>query len=141
MVSYANMMREAHASSLPADGARALLECAQRKGWQLAVVTSAERRWALEWLARNDLSNWINVVVGGDDVTRGKPSPEPYRLALARTRCEAERSLAVEDSRTGARAATAAGVRTCVIAPATDRRDWPSGVTFISRLSEAMEML
>jgi HAD superfamily hydrolase (TIGR01509 family) len=140
--SYSAMMREAQASAPPAPGARMLIGRARTNGWRVAVVTSAQRLWTTEWLERTALLDQVDVVVGGDDVICGKPSPEPYRLALARTRCAPANSLAVEDSKHGACAALAAGLPTWVIAP-TSRRgtEWPIGVKLVAGLGDLMEKL
>jgi len=110
----------AHAASPPRAGARALLERARAARSPVAVVTSAPGRVARRWLARHELLGLVEHVVGGDDVQRGKPDPEPYRRALALCACTARRSLAVEDSRSGVLSAVAAGVPTLVLASPDD---------------------
>jgi len=133
---YSAMVQKAHALAPPAAGARTLLDCARSKGWKVAVVTSAKRTWAAEWLEHNAFA--VDAVVGGDDVSAGKPSPEPYQLALSRTHCAPAQSLAVEDSRNGACAALAAGLSTWVIG---SRPDWPDGVNVVRNLNELIERL
>ncbi len=54
----------------------------------------------------------FDVVVSGDAVERPKPHPEPYLLAARRLGVEPDRCLAVEDSKTGATSANAAG---CIV--------------------------
>lgn len=59
----------------------------------------------------------LGLAVTGDEVSRGKPDPEAYRLALARLTdrhrgTDPARCLAVEDSPVGVRAAMAAGLTT-----------------------------
>lgn len=54
----------------------------------------------------------FSTVVTGDQVTRGKPDPEPYLVAASRLGVDPRRCVALEDSPTGAAAATAAGVPT-----------------------------
>ncbi len=48
-------------------------------------------------------------MVCANDVTRGKPDPEPYQLAVRRLGAEPGRCLVLEDSITGVTAAEAAG--------------------------------
>src|SRR5262249_45753440 len=139
---YSAMIQKAHASAPPAPGAQMLLRHARTKGWKVAVVTSAQRLWATEWLERNGLLSKVNAVIGGDDVSCGKPSAEPYRLALSQTGCAPASSLAVEDSMHGACAALAAGLPTFVIAQPSYRAiDWPMGVNVVVGLGELMEKL
>ncbi|WP_332875435.1 HAD family hydrolase [Ornithinimicrobium sediminis] len=57
----------------------------------------------------------FRTVVTGDVVTRGKPDPEPYRVAAQRLGVEPARCVAIEDSPTGVRSATSAGVPTLAV--------------------------
>jgi beta-phosphoglucomutase-like phosphatase (HAD superfamily) len=54
-------------------------------------------------------------VVGGDDVTRGKPAPDIYLAAAAALRADPLHCLAIEDSEPGFRAAHAAGMMTILV--------------------------
>lgn len=118
---YRDLVAQAHRAAPPAVGARQVLERARKLEWTTAVVTSAASRDAREWLARVGLAEFVSVVVGGDEVRYGKPDPEPYRVALQRTGCVAQASLAVEDSASGARAALAAGLPTWLLGDRPNR--------------------
>lgn len=52
------------------------------------------------------------VVITGDQVTRGKPHPEPYLAAAAALGVDPADCVAIEDSATGTASAVAAGVPT-----------------------------
>jgi HAD superfamily hydrolase (TIGR01509 family) len=138
---YSTMVEQAHKTALPADGAQLVLAHARGLGWNVAVVTSSPRRSALAWLTSSGLANQVDALVGGDEVAAGKPAPDPYQLALARIHCTSARSIAVEDSRTGALSAVAAGLSTCVLAAPSDRCNWPAGVKFIDGLRDLMGLL
>lgn len=99
----------------PRPGAAELLRTARAHGIPVAVVTSSASRLTRAWLQAVDLNDLVDTVVGGDEVDRGKPDPEPYRIALQRTGCDAQASLAVEDSVAGARSAIAAGIPTLLL--------------------------
>jgi len=51
-------------------------------------------------------------VVTGDEVTRGKPDPEPYLVGAERLGVDPAACVAIEDSPTGIASARAAGVPT-----------------------------
>ena len=51
-----------------------------------------------------------DVLVGSDDVTHGKPDPEPFLRAAELLGVRPERCLVLEDSRAGLEAAAAAGM-------------------------------
>ena len=75
---------------------------------RLALVTSANTEWARTCLG--DLLDRFEVIVTRDEVTRGKPDPEPYTLAASILGLPPERCLAVEDAPAGVASAVAAGV-------------------------------
>lgn len=53
----------------------------------------------------------MDVIVGREDVARGKPAPDAYQVALASTGLDAADVIAVEDTATSAKAAKRAGLR------------------------------
>ena len=55
------------------------------------------------------------TIVTGDQVSNGKPHPEPYLEAAARLEVEPTRCVAIEDSVTGLLSAEAAGVPTVAV--------------------------
>ncbi|MBG0856672.1 HAD family hydrolase [Streptomyces spinoverrucosus] len=87
-------------SSLPAD--------------RWAVVTSATRRLAE---ARLDAVGILpKNLVAADDVTRGKPDPEPYLLAAREMGVDPADCVVFEDAPAGLRAGRAAGMSTVALA-------------------------
>jgi beta-phosphoglucomutase-like phosphatase (HAD superfamily) len=57
----------------------------------------------------------FNALVCGDEVSHGKPHPEPYLRAAALVGFAAEETIAIEDSPTGAISAEAAGCQVLVV--------------------------
>jgi beta-phosphoglucomutase-like phosphatase (HAD superfamily) len=57
----------------------------------------------------------FEVVVTGDAVSQGKPHPEPYLKAAAILGVDPARTVAIEDSNTGARSAESAGCTVLVV--------------------------
>ncbi|MCB2188365.1 MAG: HAD family phosphatase [Deltaproteobacteria bacterium] len=100
----------------PAPGAHELLDAAARRGVFTALVTSSPAALAREFLARHRLLDWFQEIVSAERVTRGKPDPEPFRLALDLSGRPAREGLAVEDALAGAMSATGAGLATYVMA-------------------------
>jgi HAD superfamily hydrolase (TIGR01509 family) len=80
-----------------------------------AVATSTDTELAIHKLRRAGVLRHFDVVVGGDQVSRGKPEPDIYLLAAARIRQSPANCLAIEDSEPGVRAASAAGMRSILI--------------------------
>jgi HAD superfamily hydrolase (TIGR01509 family) len=89
-------------------GALELLMELKQAGVKTALVTMSMRRMALAVIEAIPFQAF-DVVVAGDDVTFGKPHPEPYQKAAALLGFEPAECLAIEDSVTGLRSAEAAG--------------------------------
>jgi len=111
-----HMMKEKLADTVPVKpGAREFLTELKARGVPLAVATSSRSVHALGHLGRAGLLDMFDVVVTRDDVQHPKPHPEPYLLAAKRLRVDPVRTLAVEDSHSGVRAAHAAGMQTIMV--------------------------
>jgi sugar-phosphatase len=74
----------------------------------VAVVTSATTRTARIRLARAGLPI-PEVLVSADDVARGKPDPEPYRLGATRLGIDPAYCVGVDDTAAGLASIRAAG--------------------------------
>jgi HAD superfamily hydrolase (TIGR01509 family) len=84
--------------------------------YRMGIVTSS-RRDHFEIIHRDTgLMKYFDFVVTADDCPRTKPCPDPYVHAIRASGMEPAACLAIEDSRRGLEAATAAGLR-CVIVP------------------------
>ena len=111
---YRQSIRDGRLPGRP--GVRRIMHEARSAGWRLAVAsTSAEEavRGVLEHVVGKDVASDF-LVLAGDIVPRKKPAPDIYKLALQELGGTPDRSLVIEDSRSGLVAARAAGVR-CVI--------------------------
>ncbi|GGT19186.1 HAD family hydrolase [Streptomyces chromofuscus] len=92
-------------------GTRDLLTALPADRW--AVVTSATRRLAE---ARLDAVGILpKTLVAADDVTRGKPDPEPYLLAARALGVDPAECVVFEDAPAGLRAGRAAGMTTVAL--------------------------
>ena len=102
---------------LEADGAGALLAILPAGSW--AVVTSGTRVLATARL-RNTGLQIPRVLVGAEDVEKGKPDPECYLKGAELLGVSAERCVVVEDTPAGIQAARSAGM--VAVAVATTHR-------------------
>ena len=87
-----------------------LLHDLRGRGVRLGLVTGSARRVVDESLAPSGVAALFDAVVSGDDVSRGKPDPEPYRAAAARLGLAPAACLAIENAPLGIRSARAAGM-------------------------------
>jgi HAD superfamily hydrolase (TIGR01509 family) len=95
-------------------GARELLAELREQAVPCALVSMSWRRFVAPVLTALPADSF-DVVVCGDEVDNGKPHPEPYLRAAELLGFAAEKTLAIEDSPTGAASAEAAGCRVLVV--------------------------
>jgi beta-phosphoglucomutase-like phosphatase (HAD superfamily) len=103
-------------------GAVELLSSVRAAGWRTGLVSSSHRPLLDAVLAALP-PDAFDVSVAGDEVSRGKPDPEPYRSALHLLGVDAGRSVVLEDSPTGATSGSAAG---CTVVLVPDRAVMPA---------------
>ncbi|HXY80050.1 MAG TPA: HAD family phosphatase [Gaiellaceae bacterium] len=77
----------------------------------VGIVSSAAREEIEPVVAAAGLAGVFQVLVSAEDVTRGKPDPEPYERAARLLGVPAAQTLAFEDSEAGVAAAKGAGMR------------------------------
>jgi HAD superfamily hydrolase (TIGR01509 family) len=100
-------------------GARELLAAVVSAGIPTALVTMSWRRFADEVVGCLPAGSFTATVVG-DEVTEGKPHPEPYLLAARKLGVDPRECVAIEDSPTGVRSALAAGCRVIAVPHVVD---------------------
>src|SRR4051812_29107959 len=93
------------------DGALDLVDAVRAAGVQTGLVSSSYRVLVDAALVRLGRERF-DVSIAGDEVSRGKPDPEPYRTACERLGAEPANVVVLEDAISGVRSAEAAG---CVV--------------------------
>ena len=76
----------------------------------VGIVSAATREEIDAVLDAAGLSELFALVVSSEDVTRGKPDPQPYELAVERLGLPAADVIAFEDTEAGVASAKAAGL-------------------------------
>ncbi|MBF6170481.1 HAD family phosphatase [Nocardia blacklockiae] len=95
-------------------GAEDALAAVRAAGLRCGLVTNTTR--ALTELCLDTLGrDYFDVTVCGDEVTHGKPAPDPYRRAADLLGVAPEHCVAVEDSPTGSHSAATAGCAVLVV--------------------------
>ena len=92
------------------DGLYELLEFLEQKSVFKAVATSTERERTERFLDLAGIKNKFDIIVCGDEVTRGKPDPEIYLTAAEKIGCTTDECIVLEDSEHGIMAAAGAGM-------------------------------
>jgi HAD superfamily hydrolase (TIGR01509 family) len=97
-------------------GVGALLDRLDASATPYALATSSGPGWVNKHFAAHNLAERFRGVVTREDVTHGKPHPEPYLKASTILGHHPHDVLAIEDSPTGVASAHAAGLMT-IMAP------------------------
>ena len=111
--SVAEHVGDRHAPLKP--GAAALFDRLDALGTPYALATSSGPGWVEKHFRAHSLATRFRGVVTREDVTHGKPHPEPYLKASTILGHLPQDIVAVEDSPTGAASAHAAGLMTLMI--------------------------
>lgn len=94
---------------LPLPGLPALIAALQDLRYPVAVVTGSEHQVAARGLAHIGFNEVVRVIVGSDDVTQGKPAPDPYLQAATALGIRPANCLVLENAPVGVDSAKAAG--------------------------------
>ncbi|MGE4612288.1 MAG: HAD family phosphatase [Paracoccaceae bacterium] len=92
-------------------GAVELLQHLDREGLRTAVATSTRTETTRKHLKAAGLFGFFDVVIGGDQVSNGKPDPEIYHKAADAIGVRAKDCIIFEDSDPGVLAAVQSGAR------------------------------
>lgn len=93
----------------PIPGVAKLITALHAAGICVGIVTSGWREKIDRVMDMLQIQSCISVIVERDDVTRGKPFPDPYLLAAKRLAIPAGKTIVFEDSRSGVTSAVSAG--------------------------------
>lgn len=76
----------------------------------IAVATSSDRRRVADILQTANVTAYFDLIVCGDEVTHGKPDPEPFLRCCEKAGCKPSNAIVLEDSEPGILAAHRAGI-------------------------------
>ena len=102
----------------------------------LAVGSSAPLANIELVLEAMEVQDLIDVIVSGDDVTRGKPDPQVFSLACDRLGLSSHRCVVIEDAPAGIEAARAAGARTVAVLMHHSAEAFAEADRVVARLSD-----
>jgi sugar-phosphatase len=110
-------------------GAKELMEHLPTGKW--AIVTSGGFELVQARLKKADLP-MPKYIISADDVTQGKPSPQPYLMGANKLEVPVDQCVVVEDAPIGVKAGKAAGMRVIGIASThPDKELLDVGVDFL----------
>jgi beta-phosphoglucomutase family hydrolase len=107
----------------PLPGAAEWVRRLHAEGWRQAIASSAPRLNIESMVAVLGFGDYIDAVVGAEDVRRGKPDPEVFLTAAERIGVPANRCIVVEDAAAGIEAARRGGMRSIGVGAASTLPD------------------
>ncbi len=118
----ANFRRRLPRHLQPLSGVIKLLKGLKKAGFKMAIATSTPKE-NLYLLTRSlGINDYFSAVISDEDVTEGKPSPQPFLLAAQRLKVLPHNCVVIEDAIAGVQAAKAAGMK-CIAVTTTHSRD------------------
>jgi HAD superfamily hydrolase (TIGR01509 family) len=123
------------------DGADEVLHSLYGK-YKMAMVTSSRKEHLQVVHQSTGFLKYFDFVLAHGDYTKYKPDPEPYLLALEKSKLEANECFVVEDSERGLISATRAGLK-CVIVPTdlTQEGDFSAAYRVLKSIREVPSLL
>jgi beta-phosphoglucomutase len=98
-------------ASAPINGAKELISAIRCKK---ALVTGAAKQEVDSIISKYYGKDAFDVIVTGEDLEEGKPSPDPFRTALTKMGLKESEAIVVENAPLGVKAANNAGIR-CIV--------------------------
>ena len=93
------------------EGVKELFSMLKEKNYKIALATSAKRERVEKQIKDKWLKESFDAIVCGDDVEKGKPSPDIFLKAAKKIDVEPENCFVVEDSPAGIKAAFSGGMK------------------------------
>lgn len=83
---------------------------AKQQGIKIALASTASKKNVYNVLNYFKLENLFDIIICGEDVSKGKPNPEVYETALKKLNISSNEALVFEDSEIGMKAAENANI-------------------------------
>jgi beta-phosphoglucomutase len=99
----------------PFEGMKDLLKLLKRRKKLLGIVSGSDKDTVLG-IVNKFFPGIFDVIVDGDDVEKGKPSPAPYLMAIYKLNISKDLCIAIENSPIGILSAKKAGIK-CIGIP------------------------
>lgn len=91
-----------------------------QQGYKIAVCSNSIRKTIELMMDRAQLTQYIDLIVSNEDVTKAKPDPEMYQTAIRKFGLKPEECIVVEDNPNGIQAGKASGASVLEVATVAD---------------------
>lgn len=102
-------IQKVHARCHPVFQHEYALSRLSKEGYKIAVCSNSIRNTIVNMMDKADLSRYIDLIISNEDVSKAKPDPEMYSMAIRRFGLKPEECLVVEDNPKGVQAGMASG--------------------------------
>lgn len=103
------------------------------EGYHLALASNSIRNTVDMMMEKSDLDQYLDFSLSNQDVTKSKPDPEIYNVAIRRLGLQPDECLIAEDNQNGVKAALASGAHLFKV-------DTVNDVTYNKIISRIMEI-
>ena len=118
------------------------VEFCKHKKLLLCVVSGSNHDEVVHSIDNQNMLNYFEFIVGGDDVKHSKPAPDVYLKALNDLGLQPEECIAVEDTASGIKAAKSAGLKCIgVKSEYSATQDFSAADVVFNNLNEAKEWI
>lgn len=117
-------------------GVRNLIEDLNRKGFKQAVASGATRPEVDAVIQEFGIGHFFGAVIASEDVTHGKPHPEPFLTAASRIGVDPVNCVVMEDGEFGVRSAKSSGMKTIAVLNTQTRDDLAAADVIVESLEE-----
>lgn len=119
----------------------------KKLGIKSALVTGSAKK-NMEKALTKENQGLFDMIITGDDITKGKPSPMPYDIAREKLGLKREECLVVENSPLGIQSAKRAGIRCVAVTTTLSKKQLLEACAncqgadfYISNLSELLQLI
>jgi len=92
-------------------GVNEILKYLKNKGIIIGLASSSFKNYITNILQITQIEKYFDYIVCGDEISKPKPAPDIYLKILEKVGIEAKDAFAIEDSTTGIKSATLAGIK------------------------------
>ncbi|MFD2719078.1 HAD family hydrolase [Hymenobacter monticola] len=112
------------------------LKAARAEGFKIGLGTGSGGPTLSYLLDHLDLRQYFDVIVGKDDVPKGKPHPDTYTTTAAKLHVKPENCIVFEDAVLGEQAAYRAGMRCVAVATTLPAKAFQAPLAVIKDFTE-----
>lgn len=134
-----NVYREVYEPDVQAiSGLHEVIQTIQQKGLALAIATTAPRKNREFILNKLGLNDAFSVILGDEDVSKGKPDPEIYLKTAEKLNVKPSECLVFEDSPPGVQSGIQAGMSVIGILTTHSTEELKNTVLVINDFTELL---